>query len=191
MTTRYKDFCTAYDNKQFTDTTVFGVMMVCEKYEPLESHKPIDVEPFVISKTPSAITWLQFRTKGMSDIIEKHLQPKVVDYFSKNVQTVTEKVKAVYLSAKVTETIAVEKPVEVLVKEVVDAKLSLPVVQEQVKPVEIPLTKSEKVAQTLQSMTMESNLQKFRDLKENGIKYMVTYFVINKTTYLGWCEEVS
>jgi hypothetical protein len=180
-TIKYLDFCKAYDNKQFTDTTVFGVMMVCEKYVPNESHKPIDVEPFVISKTPAAITWLQFRTKGMSDIIEKHLQPKVIDYFSKNVQTVTEKVKAVYLSAKVTETISVEKPVEVLVKEVVDAKLGLPVVQEQIKPVEIPITKSEKVAQTLQSMT---------DLKENGIKYMVTYFVINKIVYLGFCEEV-
>ena len=199
MTTRFIDFCKTYDAKKFLDTTMFGVMMVCEKYVPNEAHKPADVEPYVISKTPSAISWLQFRTKGMSAIIENHLQPKIVDYISKNQVAVTTSVKAVYTATAVSETIAVEeKPAEEvvkeIVKEVVDEKLGEVEKMElatEIKPAEIVLTRSEKVVQSLQNLTTENNTsQKFRDLSTNGIKYMVTYFVMNKVEMLGWAEEV-
>jgi hypothetical protein len=35
-----------------------------------------------------------------------------------------------------------------------------------------------------------NDFQDWQDLKENGVKWMVTYFVKNKSLLLGWAEEL-
>jgi hypothetical protein len=51
--------------------------------------------------------------------------------------------------------------------------------------------KTEKLKQKLMSLDSDNDYQDWRDMKDDGIKYMVPYFVIGNKNVLGWCEEIQ
>jgi hypothetical protein len=70
MTTKYTDWLRAYDNGTFNVVDVdITVRLVSDNYIPDESHKPADVEPYII-KGVSVLLDDFFSINGMGAIIE-------------------------------------------------------------------------------------------------------------------------
>jgi hypothetical protein len=81
-TIRYNDFCKAYDGGKFSNSHSLSLMLVTDEYKPSEADAIADVKGVLI-RVSGALTWLQFISNSMFDIIEK-LNSKAQSYIAKN-----------------------------------------------------------------------------------------------------------
>jgi hypothetical protein len=81
MTTRYTAFLTAYDAGKFKDTTSLSVKLCDAEYAPDENHTLKDINGVILTAT-GVLTWREFRTNGMSDIMDL-LKNRATEYREK------------------------------------------------------------------------------------------------------------